>query len=152
MIGVNVPTQDEIAEAERANVVPWPDVNGWTPTPRGSNGLEYHRQVNDDVYAVTHQNSVGIWQLHVSERGVVEPRQHGFGEYADPADALRHADALIANPRYQPPHFLGNAGEDIEVTLRSQLDEHDRELSDRLKQSLEQSLDQSLNRGHHRGR
>jgi hypothetical protein len=106
-----------------------PAAGQWIATPRGVNGTEYQRQVTPDVHAVARQCPDGQWMLNVRETGSVLPRSHVMVDKTSVEDALAHADALIANPNYRPPQFLGLASAEMDEQI---------DALDRLQQSLDQ--------------
>jgi hypothetical protein len=125
MVGVNVPTQDEIAAAEAAGP---PDIlRDQTRALRGE--VQAALAAWDEAYDNNWSNQDELEQAYRDKLTDLDRNleERGITEYEDFND-------------------------DRQMGLTSVTDEHDRALSDRLKQSLEQSLDQSLNRGHHKRR
>jgi hypothetical protein len=96
-------------------------LDAWTSAPRG-NGVEYQRQVSADVHAVTWQRSDGAWLLHVNDGTQLGFREHVIVDEPDVEKALGHADALIANPNYRPPQFLGLADGDLDEQVKASRD------------------------------
>jgi hypothetical protein len=94
-----------------------PAASQWVATPRGIGGTEYQRQVTPDVHAVAWQRPDGEWMLNVKEADSILPRSHVMVDKTSVEDALGHADALIANPNYRPPQFLGYAGVEFDDQL-----------------------------------
>ena len=115
-------------------------LNAWTSTPRG-NGVEYQRQVSTDVHAVTWQRSDGAWLLHVNDGTQLGFREHVIVDEPDVEKALGHADALIANPHYRPPQFLGLAGAEMDDQFEAMKAARTQELVDAFKNGLLQIAD-----------